>query len=298
MEISAIRGEPLIVYVCVGFKQENGVILLKFAGLLVSVFYLGVSAVYMRVFINEDSRLRKPANYFAAIAVVIHIIYLIYLGISLGRHPVTTLFEASTTMAAVLALIFFVVGLFSESRSMGIFLFFFVFLLQTFAALFMDYGLSNDPSIGGWFLPAHIYSALIGYAAFAAGFLYNIMYLMLERELKASRFGKLFRLFPALEELDQMSLNSIMFGVASLLVSILLSFVWFYINYNQELPFMNAKVMLTLFAWAIYLIVIVFRYMFGWGGGRIAKLSICAFIIVMASFTLVSTIFRSVHVPY
>lgn len=270
---------------------------IKLIGIAIALLYLGVSASFIRVFMKEDSRLRKPARVFAAVTVLMHLVYIIFLGVSIQRHPITSIFEASTTMALMLSLTFLFIGLFSESRSVGILVFLFVFVLQIVAALFIDYKPAEYQMMSGWILPAHIYIALAGYAAFATAFLHNIMYVLLERELKASRFGKLFRLFPSLEELDQTSFNAVLFGMVLLFVSIILGFVWYYINFNA-LPLNDAKVMFTLFAWVVYLIVIVFRYIFGWAGGRIAKLSMCGFILIMVSFSLVNTIARSFHAHF
>lgn len=270
---------------------------IKLIGILISLLYLAVTAVYFRVFMKEDSRLRKPARVLSATTVLIHVVYLVFLAFTIQRHPITTIFEASTTMAAMLALTFLFIGLLSESRSVGMFVFLFVFVLQTVAALFMDYKPAEYQMMSGWILPAHIYIALAGYAAFATAFLHNIMYLLLERELKASHFGKLFRRFPSLEELDQTSFNAVIFGMVLLFISIVLGFSWYYINFNA-LPLNDAKVMFTLFAWVIYLIVIVFRYIFGWAGGRIAMLSMCGFIFIMASFTIVNTLMRSFHAHF
>ena len=264
---------------------------------IMALTYLLVCGAYVIVYLKEDGKLRRPARMFAAAATLAGLGYLVVLSRSIGHHPITTVFEAAATLAFMVSAVFIYMDIRIGARSVGIFIYFFVFLLQAVSSVFIKTTFSIYPMMGGAVLPAHIYTALMGYSAFTIGFLYSVMYVLLHREIRSGGFGRLFRRFPSLEEIDELNFRAVLAGLGFLFVSIVLGFVWYNIQFDA-LPFFDAKVMFTLFAWMLYAIVAVFRTIYGWHGRRIAVLSICGFLIVMVSFTLVNLLARSFHAHF
>ncbi|MFC1474416.1 inner membrane protein YpjD [bacterium] len=271
--------------------------MLKLISYLIASAYLVVCGAYIMVYVREDSRLRQPARIFAVAATLAHLVYLVFLARSLHHHPITTVFEAAATLAFMVSALFIILDIRLGARSVGIFIFLFVFALQLVSSVFLEITPSEYSMMSGIILPAHIYLALLGYSAFTIGFLYSIMYILLHREIRSGGFGRVFRRFPSLEELDELNYQAVLAGLVLLFVSIVLGFVWYKIKF-EALPFFDAKVMFTLFAWMLYMIIALFRTMYGWHGRRIAILSICGFLIVMTSFTLVNLLARSFHAHF
>jgi len=263
----------------------------------VSLAYLAVCVLYLLVFLREDTRIRPRARAAAMAAVLLHFLFLASAAVHLGHHPIASVFEAFSTLALMVAILFVYVDIRVGTRSVGLFIFIFVFALQLVSSIFMDFTPGRSGPLEGYILPAHIYLALLGYAAFANGFFYSIMYLLLHRDIRSGRFGKFFRRFPALEELDEMNYRAIVAGLLILLVSIILGIIWFYITYGG-LPFYYAKVMFTLFAWALYSVILVLRFLFGWHGRRIAIMSVIGFLIILASMTFVNAFAHSFHAHF
>ena len=58
----------------------------------------------------------------------------------------------------------------------------------------------------------HITCALLGYTAFLVGFACALLYLSLERQLKAKRWGRLYRWSPSLDVLDRVNLIAVAAG--------------------------------------------------------------------------------------
>ncbi len=271
--------------------------MLKALSFLIAVAYLVSCGAFFRVYITENTGLRKTARFISIAAVVMHFAYLVALTVITGHHPITNMFEALTTLALMIVLVFFYIDFRVGAKTVGILTFFFAFIAQTVSSIFIRFEPGNYEMMRGLILPAHVYLALLGYAAFATAFLYSIMYLMLYGNIKSSSFGRLFRRFPSLEELDEMNYRAIAIGLVLMLISIILGFVWSYRTF-AALPLWDAKVMFTLFTWMVYAAIIVCKYFFGWHGRRNAILAVCGFILVMTSFSLINTLAGSFHVHF
>jgi ABC-type uncharacterized transport system permease subunit len=271
--------------------------LLRLISYSISAVYLLVCVAYIMAYLREDGRLKSTARPFAATAALLHLAYLLTLSFSIKHHPITTVFEAASTLAFMISILYLYMDIRHGARSAGIFVFFFIFLLQAVSSVFIKLAPSEYRMMSGFVLPAHIYTALMGYSSFATGFLFSLMYMILHRDIRSGGFGRIFRHFPSLEHLDDLNYRAILAGLFLLFISIILGFIWYNTQFDA-LPLFDAKVMFTLFAWMLYAIVVVFRRIFGWHGGRIAVMSMVGFIIVMASFTIVNLLARSFHAHF
>src|SRR5256714_14480726 len=70
----------------------------------------------------------------------------------------------------------------------------------------------------------HITVSILGLAMLALAFIAAALYLLQFRELKAKRFGQVFRLFPPLERLDQLNHLSLVVGFPTVTLGVLLGF--------------------------------------------------------------------------
>src|SRR5207237_20593 len=70
----------------------------------------------------------------------------------------------------------------------------------------------------------HITISILGLAMLALAFIAAALYLLQFRELKAKRFGQVFRLFPPLERLDQLNHLSLVVGFPTVTLGVLLGF--------------------------------------------------------------------------
>ncbi len=265
--------------------------------LIVAAAYLGVCISYLRLFLSEGDKPIGGARLLAYVAVFLHAVYFLALGLTIGHPPMTNVFEALTTLALMLAAIYLYLEQRSNTVSTGTPIFFMVFGLQLVSSIFMDFSHATHRAIGSPLLVAHIFLALIGYTAFAVAFLYSIMYLLLHRELRSGKFSLLFRKLPSLEELDEMNFRATLIGAVALFAAVVLGFAWSEAGFGQ-LPFGDAKVMVTLFTWLLYIVVLVFKTLFGWHGKRIAILSLCGFILVVLSLALVNQLPATFHNMY
>lgn len=259
--------------------------------------YLAAWVAYLRLFLKGGEKRVLPARVLAFASVIVHAVYFAALGLTLKHPPMTSVVESLTTLALMLAVIYLHLEMRSNISSTGMPVFFMVFALQTVAAAMMKYEPGVSRTINNPVLVSHVFLALVGYTAFALAFLYSVTYLLLHRELRTGRFSLLFRNLPSIEELDQMNYQASLIGLSALLLSVVLGFVWSEIAFRQ-LPLSDPKVMMTLFTWLVYLVVFVFKTLFGWSGKRIAVLSICGFLLVVLSLVLINQLPGTFHNMY
>jgi ABC-type uncharacterized transport system permease subunit len=267
---------------------------MKIFSFIVALVYLATWLKYLQVFFAESDKPVLGARALAVAAVVLHGIYFASLGLELRHPPMTNIFEALTTLALMLSVIYLNLEFRTNTSSTGMMIFPLVFGLQLVSSLFMRFAPGAPRLMSSPVLISHVFFALAGYTAFAVAFLYSVLYLFLQRELRTHRFSLLFRNLPSIMELDDMNFRASLIGLAALFVSVVLGFAWSEISFSR-VPFGDPKVMITVFTWLVYLVIYVFKTLFGWSGKRIAILSVCGFLLVLVSIALINQMPATFH---
>jgi ABC-type uncharacterized transport system permease subunit len=135
------------------------------------------------------------------------------------------------------------------------------------------------PAIRGPLLPVHITVAILGMAAFAMAAGVAVMYLLMERQVKAKRFGLLFSRLPPLQLLDEMNRWLVLVGFIALSVTVATGALFIH---GDEL--LGSKVIVALVGWLVFAGLINARYFAGWRGKRVALLTLSGFCLLLASF--------------
>ena len=137
--------------------------------------------------------------------------------------------------------------------------------------------------IEGVVLPVHIAVALSGVALFALGFGVALMYLLLEREVKAKRLGTLFRRLPSLELLDKLNYRLVVLGFAFLSAAIATGAV--FAHHEQGSPWqVGPKQAFALFAWGLTAVVVLLRHTTGWRGRKVALATAAGFALMLSAY--------------
>ncbi len=132
-------------------------------------------------------------------------------------------------------------------------------------------------------LPLHIGVALAGVALFALGFGVAVMYLLLERELKAKKLGTMFRRLPSLQILDSLNYKLVVFGFAALSVTIATGALFSSMSTGQLVEF-GPKQSFALIAWALIAAVVALRQTIGWRGRRVAVATMAGFVLMSFAY--------------
>jgi len=147
--------------------------------------------------------------------------------------------------------------------------------------LLIGFGPGAEPSGGRntWLL-LHVALSVFGVALLALAFISAALYLLQFRELKAKRFGSVFRLFPPLERLDRLNQAALGVGFPVLTLGVLLA-VGYAARFSDGLHVDKAQIVWGSFTWLVLGWAVWVRQVRHWAGRRAAFASIAGFIAVL-----------------
>jgi ABC-type uncharacterized transport system permease subunit len=191
--------------------------------------------------------------------------------------------QGFSTLAFLLLAIFLVLDVFYRKPVIGAFLTP-VALAVLVPGLLMEGGQSPlPPGVRLPLLPLHIAIAMLGLAAFAVAAGVAVMYLLMEREVKAKHFGLLFSRLPSLEFLDTLNRRLVVWGFVAL--SVTLATGAFFVTTAPGLGWTwDAKQVTTVVAWGVFAALVNARVFAGWRGRKVAMLTMAGFGLVLVSF--------------
>jgi len=265
--------------------------------------YLFSTILYASIFIFKMNKLGKIATWFTAIALFIQTIGIglrwhesYQLGI--GHAPLTNMYESVVFFSwTIIALYLFIEWKF-KVHVIGAFAVPFAFLAMAYASMSTEINKGISPLVpalqSNWLI-AHVVTCFIGYAAFAVAAGLGIMYL-----LKNSKNGDdnsttgLFGNLPPLKTIDDITHKTMVFGFLWLTIGIITGAIWANSAWGTYWSW-DPKETWSLITWFVYAITLHARYTRGWGGTRIAWLSILGFISVIFTYYGVNFLLSGLH---
>jgi len=262
--------------------------------IVLPIAYALVLMNYIGIFVREDPLARKLATSGLAVAVALHGLSLLLRGLALHRHPIANPLEAMTMIAFAVAVVHLYVEVTHRNQAAGAFVIGLVFLFQLVASAFTGPATTAvNPLLHSPLFGIHTGSAILGYSGFAVSAAYGILFLLLYREIKASRFGLLYERLPSLDLLAQMSIRAAAVGLFFLSIAIVVGLVW-----SARLTidvWHDPKFIFTIMLWAVYTLCLGAYYVLGWSGRRVVFCSLIGFTIMLFSMAVVHLLFRSFH---
>src|SRR2546425_816752 len=183
--------------------------------------------------------------------------------------------------------------IFHRHRSVGPFVLPFVLLLSLLAS-FAPAAAPAFPPAHGPLFALHVTLNILAYAAFALSFVLSVIYLLQNRLLRHHRLGTMFWQLPALEVLERMSRSSVIVGMVSLGVGMVLGFVWAS-RIRGQFWNADAKEIVTLVIFAAYASYVWLGRTSAWRGARASRLCVLNFIFVIFSYTVVNLFLSRYH---
>jgi ABC-type uncharacterized transport system permease subunit len=101
--------------------------------------------------------------------------------------------------------------------------------------------------------------------------------------LKNKRASAALRLLPPLEVLDQISYRCLLAGFPLLTAGLVIGFWWADAMLGR-VPLQDAKILLALLTWLVYLVLLFARWSAGWRGRRVAYLTLVCFVVALAAW--------------
>jgi ABC-type uncharacterized transport system permease subunit len=132
-------------------------------------------------------------------------------------------------------------------------------------------------------LPVHVSIGMLGMASFAVAAGVALMYVLLERQVKAKRFGLLFDRLPPLQLLDDLNRRLVMVGFVALSVT-LATGALFAQRLSETRWALDYREIATGVAWLGFAGLLQARLFAGWRGRRFAVLTLAGFALLLVSF--------------
>ena len=201
-----------------------------------------------------------------------------------GHAPLSNLYESLVFFAWTIMVFLLVLEYRYRNRIIGAFTAPLAFLALAYASLSPNISDRIQPLIpalkSNWLI-AHVIACFVGYAAFAIAFGLSIMYLFRQKGVSGGS-GLLDRL-PEPSVLDELTHQMVMFGFLFLTVGIITGAVWANSAWGRYWGW-DPKETWSLVTWFVYATLLHARMMRGWGGKRIAYLSIVGFLAVLFTY--------------
>ena len=248
---------------------------------LLPMLYGMAALAYMVDFFREDPLAIRVARPLLAATVILHACYLA-LRTGLYEHiPLASIHEVMTTVSLAVAVVYFYVELHAKTHKTGMFLLAFCFIFQTLSSAFISNTGTFPAILRSPLFSVHTLSAVLGYTAFAVSAIYGLLYLLLYRDLKTSRFGLVYQRLPPLDVLAMMSLRAAVAGLVFLTLTIAFGALWA----SQRFPgfWQDPKFIMTGVIWLVYGTGVALHYGLGWTGRRTIWLSLIGFTLIVLS---------------
>ncbi|MEO5923099.1 MAG: cytochrome c biogenesis protein CcsA [Bryobacteraceae bacterium] len=206
------------------------------------------------------------------LAVILHGVAIVDLGIAAGRIPVDNFYQTVSLCAFLIALTFVAAEKRYGFGSASVALFPLVFGMVLVAAVEKPMT-PQDEGFRGVLLVVHILLVLAGYAALFFTALSAVAYLMQERRLKNKQGSALLERLPPLATLDGMLTKSLGLGFAFLTLGLIFAVMWAFL-YSNSSWIGNPSITISVFTWILLLLMLFLRQSAGWRGRKAAMMAL------------------------
>ena len=251
------------------------------------VLYFVATVSFVAYLLRRSEALSKVSLGITAVGFVSHTIALVTRMVATSSPSPPSFHEALSFFAWMLILVFLAVEFRHRIHVLGSFIVPLALVSLVSAAALPETVPTLKPVFKTlWF---HVTLSMLGTVGFAIAFVAGVMYLIQDRLLKSKRFNVLYSKLPALDFLDHLNQQSIVFGFPLLTLGIVTGAIsaefarGSYVSWNPEQTW-------ALVTWLFYFVVLLGRLTVGWRAKRAAYLTVIGFACVI--LTLVGVVLK------
>lgn len=273
------------------------IVTLDIINLLLPFAYFFTFAVYAYDFFKEKKSLSNSKRIFLFVTLILHISYLLIRTVEFDHPPITNKFEIFSILAFAISFSYFILELLTDVRGTGVFILLFALIFQVISSLFIENNYVVPEVLRNRLLGLHVVSALLGYSGITISAVYGLLFLVLYKNLKSSKFGLIFNRLPSLEILEKLSFNSLLIGFVLLTIAIVIGIIWLptaFPNFSYGDP----KLIGTGIVWIIYGAGILSKFLANWYGKKVILFSLAGFLFAVISLILTTTLATTFHSFY
>lgn len=249
-------------------------VVLKGLDVVLTLLYAATTVLYLLNFLRGDEE-RKAASLMLFTTIGVHVTYFALRWIHFGFFPLGSRPEFVSLVAVGILLAYAIVEGQQKQARTGIFFAAIAFIFQTLASVFMVYTDKHEILLENPMYAVHVIFLVFGVASLAAGVLYALMYVLMERQLKSRDLGRFFRNLPPLMQIEKMSRVSTLAGTANLGLGLLLGYL---VGWTiPDFDFWNAKFIAADIVFIGYLVGLIWQRVRGMSGLQMAYGSIIWF---------------------
>lgn len=265
--------------------------------ILLPLLYFAAFIFYAYDFFKEKEFFKKSKSALLFIILIIHIFYLVLRTIEFNHPPITTKFEIFTLLAAAIVFSYFLLELLTEIRGTGAFIIIFALIFQVLSSLFIEDLIEVKEVLKNRLLGLHVISAILGYAGFTVSAVYGILFLIMYKKIKRSKFDLIYNRLPSLEIMERLSYDSLVIGFVLLTIALIIGFAWLPSAF-PEFSYFDPKIVSTTLVWMIFAIGIMTKIFAKWYGKKVVYFSLIGFCVAILSLGLSNIISQSFHSFY
>ena len=268
---------------------------------ITTFIYLFSSVIYLIIFIFRVKKIGLLATVLTIIGLLVNTAgigmrWLESYQMGIGHAPLSNMYESLVFFAWSIVLLYIFIEFIYKNKVIGAFALPFAFVSMAYASLspqFSDRITPLVPALQSNWLIAHVFTCFIGYAAFAVACGTGIMYLVKSRD-KGDSPNSLLATLPSLKVIDDITHKVILFGFIWLSAGIISGAVWANSAWGTYWSW-DPKETWSLITWFIYASALHARFTRGWGGKRIAWISILGFLAVVFTYYGVNFLLSGLH---
>jgi cytochrome c-type biogenesis protein CcsB len=268
---------------------------------ITTFIYLFSSVIYLIIFIFRVKKIGLLATVLTIIGLLVNTAgigmrWLESYQMGIGHAPLSNMYESLVFFAWSIVLLYIIIEFIYKNKVIGAFALPFAFVSMAYASLspqFSDRITPLVPALQSNWLIAHVFTCFIGYAAFAVACGTGIMYLVKSRD-KGDSPNSLLATLPPLKVIDDITHKVILFGFIWLSAGIISGAVWANSAWGTYWSW-DPKETWSLITWFIYASALHARFTRGWGGKRIAWISVIGFLAVIFTYYGVNFLLSGLH---
>ncbi|MFN7923095.1 MAG: cytochrome c biogenesis protein CcsA [Bryobacteraceae bacterium] len=246
-----------------------------------SIFWLRVATAFYALgllhailtVLRRESTWFRPALAAFGTGAVLHAVSFVDRWFAIGHLPAENFFESISLCGLLIAVFFLFVYWRHDFASLGVFLFPLVFLMALLGATELPVDSWSSRGVRNAWLLLHVVLVMLGYAALLLTAVASLFYLIQQRHLKAKTASRLFASLPPLGTLDNLITHSMSFGFVLLTLATIAGMTWGFVESGTRW-ISDAKIVISLVTWTMYLVMVFLRTSAGWRGRKAAMMAL------------------------
>ncbi len=216
----------------------------------------------------------------------------------IGHAPVSNLYEVFILLFVITGAVYLALERRYQARAMGAFVMLLV-AAGVFFGIWLDSVGQADikplvPALQSYWMKIHVPMNFIGYGSFAVACGAGLAYLVRHRIEHRNPESRLLRVFPSLEQLDQLAYKAVAIGFPAFTLATILGAAWAAEAWGGYWSW-DPKETWALIVWLVYGAYLHARISHGWHGRALAWWAVAGFLVTVFCFLGVNMYLSGLH---